>query len=135
MTRTIAAAVSSVALLGAALPCSVHAQQPPAPANVTVKELGGCSHALPWTKTSEVRAVKREGATLVVSVFANAACGGLRADKPQARASGDAIALSWSWVNPDGAPMAACKCTRHLEFRVDGVPEGDLTVTAEATRE
>ena len=68
----------------------------------------------------------------MVSVFANAACGGLRAENPQARTAANAVALSWSWVNPDGAPMAACKCTRHLEFRVEGVPAGDVTVTAEA---
>jgi hypothetical protein len=51
-------------------------------AQVSVRELGGCSHALPWTQASEVRDVRRDGSELVVEVLANAACGGMEAQSP-----------------------------------------------------
>ena len=99
---------------------------------VSVRELGGCSHALPWTKSAEVREVRREGEELVVAVLANAACGGMQAQAPLARAREQELEITWVWVNPDNAPLAACKCTRHLEFRVAGAPAGDVAVRAEA---
>lgn len=103
-----------------------------AAASATVREVGGCSSALPWSKRSEVDAVSREGNELVVSVLANAACGALRAEEPQVTTSANTVALSWTWVNhPKGAPLASCLCTRHLQFRVSGAPEGDVIVTAE----
>jgi len=52
-------------------------------AGVTVQEVGSCSNALPWNKRSEVRAVERVGSELIVSVFANTACSGLRSDLPR----------------------------------------------------
>jgi hypothetical protein len=96
----------------------------------TVQEIGGCSNALPWSERSRIRAVGREEGELVVSVLANAACGGLRPDSPQVELSGSTLSLSWVWVKPDNVPLAACLCTRHLEFRVSGVPPGDVVVNA-----
>ena len=125
----MAAVAQATSFLLAALPGHVSASDVTVPV-ATVQEIGGCSNALPWSKRSEVRAVERDGAQLVVTVFANAACGGLRPDSPQVEISGNAVALSWIWTNPDNAPMAACLCTRHLKFIVGGAPAGDVVVTA-----
>jgi hypothetical protein len=120
-------ALAALALVGSTL-----ASADPGPLTVSVRELAGCSHALPWTKSSEVRETRRDGTDLVVGVLANATCGGMRAESPRAEARDKEIEITWLWVNPDNAPLAACKCTRHLEFRVADAPEGDVAIRAAA---
>jgi len=120
-------ALGTLTLIGSTL-----ALADPGTLTVSVRELGGCSHALPWTKSSEVRESRREGAELVVGVLANAACGGMQAQAPLVQVREREIEITWLWVNPDNAPLAACKCTRHLEFRVTDAPEGEVAIRAAA---
>ena len=128
----IAAVTSALLVTCLAAPLRSWAAESNAGPTVAVREIGGCSNALPWTKSTDVREVTRDGEDLVVSVLANAACGGLRAELPQADVSPNTLALSWVWTNPDRAPLAACKCTRHLQFRVSPAPGGDFSARAEA---
>ena len=99
-------------------------------ATVTLKVLGRCDASRPPAKP-EVRSVTREEGTLVVSVTARGTCGGMRVDLPEVNVSGNAVALSWKWVHPDNAPVTGCVCPFHLQFRVKGAPEGDISVTAQ----
>jgi hypothetical protein len=99
---------------------------------VTVREVGGCSNALAWDKANEIRSSTRDGKDLVVSVLSNATCGGLRAELPLAEVVSNSVKLSWKWVNPNDAPLAACLCTRHLEFRLSGLSDSAIVVSAAA---
>jgi hypothetical protein len=104
--------------------------------DVTLTEVAGCRDKLPHSKSSEVRAVHRDGDVLVVSVVANTYCGGVSARQPEAHIAAKSVALSWAWIRPDvNVPLTACICSRHLEFRVSGAPAGELTITAEPRRQ
>ena len=59
-----------------------------------------------------------EQTQLIVQMLANAGCGPYYADAPNARIEGDTVSVGWSWALPKDAPVAACICTRRLEFRV-----------------
>ena len=96
---------------------------------VSVSEVAGCSDELDWGKTSQVKNIARDGDILVVHLLANQSCGSVRAVQPRADIAGNTVTLGWSWHIPKGAPLAACICTRHLEFRIPGTPPGDLNVT------
>jgi hypothetical protein len=96
---------------------------------VSVREVAGCSDELDWGKTSQVKKIARDGDNLVVHLLANQACGSLRAVQPRADVAGNSVILGWSWQMPKDGPLAACICTRHLEFRIPGIPPGDLNVT------
>jgi hypothetical protein len=83
-------------------------------------------------KKNEIRSVKRDGTALVVSVIANApavACARNPHGRPLPREHSQDF---WVWTNPGNEPLARCICSRHLEFRVADVPDGDFTATAEA---
>ena len=96
---------------------------------VSVREVAGCSDELDWGKTSQVKKIARDGDILVVHLLANQSCGSLRAVQPHADIAGNTVTLGWSWQIPDPAALAACICTRHLEFRIPGIPPGDLNVS------
>jgi hypothetical protein len=93
---------------------------------VTVRETAACNDALPKEKRSEVQQVSRDREPLVVQVLANASCGRRQAVSPTAKVDGNTVTLAWSW-EVHGVP-AACVCTHHLEFRIPGVPTGELSV-------
>jgi hypothetical protein len=100
-------------------------------ATVSVREPQRCrSEEYRTPDSPEVTSVKRDGETIVVSVIATAVCGGVNAEAPEVTISGNSIALSWLWVGPKGGPVTACRCGRHLEFRIEGGPNGDVAVTA-----
>jgi len=84
----------------------------------SVHELASCSDELPWDQPSKVETVSQKSEGLVVRVLANASCGGVRAVEPRAKIEKQNVMLSWSWYLPEGEAVAACLCTRRLEFVV-----------------
>ena len=88
------------------------------PDGTTVQEIASCSGELPSDQQEKVDSVRVEQTQLIVQVLANAECGPFSAEAPSARTEGDTVSLGWSWVLPKDAPVAACICTRRLEFRV-----------------
>jgi len=83
-----------------------------------VRVLTACSDALPWDKPSMVESHSHSGEGLIVRVLANASCGGLEPVAPEARVDGQDVRISWSWYSPPDTALAACLCTRRLEFVV-----------------
>lgn len=102
---------------------------------VTVKQIASCSKSVTYNDAKSIKAVYREGNDLVVSVRANASCGGLKAESPQVVFKGKSADLSWVWNNPDNGPLTACLCAHKLEFRVAGAPNEVISATAEARQE
>jgi hypothetical protein len=96
---------------------------------VSVRQVAGCNEELPWREKPRVQNVVRDGDSLVVTLLANNTCGPFKAASPSAVLQGKSLALDWSWRRVDDSPVAACICTRHLEFRVPKMPPGDITVT------
>lgn len=84
----------------------------------TVQEVASCSEELPWEKPPQVERVSHESSALLVRILANASCGPLQAEQPSAAIEGNTVTLSWQWVAPKDAALAACLCTRRLEFRI-----------------
>jgi len=60
---------------------------------------------------------RQDGAKLVVEVAANFGCG-TTAGKARAELEGEVIRLYADTILPDH-PSPACKCTRHLRYRLD----------------
>lgn len=111
--------------------CSSYAEKVVTPI-VTVKHVGNCAMALGQGNADSIKAIHREGNDLVVSVIASASCGGLVADSPQVIFKGKSADLSWVWTNPDDGPLAACLCSRQLEFKVTGAPNYVTEATAKS---
>ena len=84
----------------------------------TVQEIASCSEELPWEKPPQVERITHEPSALLVRVLANASCGPLQAERPTAAIRGNTVTLSWEWVAPKDAALAACLCARRLEFLV-----------------
>ena len=97
---------------------------------VELREVASCEKdQLPRSSPSRVEKVEIIGSTLRAFVLANAACGGVYPVKPEARVSGDNIELAWSWWAPPRGPIAACDCTRRIEFLVPNNTIANPTVS------
>jgi hypothetical protein len=111
--------------------CTSYAEKVITPV-VTVKQVGNCARALGQGNIDSIKAIHREGNDLVVAVTVSASCGGLVAESPQVIFKGKSADLSWIWTNPDNGPLAACLCSRQLEFKVTGAPNDVTEATAKA---
>jgi hypothetical protein len=94
---------------------------------VSVRVVAECSND-EFGQEYKVEKIARDGEILVVLVAATDACGLLRPVQPRADVAGNTVTLGWAWQHPKGVPMAACLCTRHLEFRVPGIPPGEPNI-------
>jgi hypothetical protein len=85
---------------------------------ISVREIDVCSEELPWGEPSKVESVSQGGTGLVVRVLANVSCGGVQPVEPSASIQGKIVQISWFWYAPPNEAVAACLCTKGLEFLV-----------------
>src|SRR5262245_4026640 len=95
--------------------------------NVTMAETAACVDARS-IESGTVERVSREASTLVVSVLDKSFCN-MHAKEPDVRIAGNVVALSWRWMPEVPHEYAKCYCGRHLVFRVEHVPAGEVSVT------
>ena len=100
---------------------------------VMLRVVSGCSNALPWSELSKVASVERAATRLTAVVLANATCGDIYPVKPVVKRQDQSLELAWSWWSPakDGS-LAACRCTRHIEFTIPGIDGATPAVTIAA---
>ena len=91
--------------------------------HITLKGIGGCDEELPWGKGPEVKSIQWNGNELVIIVIQNISCGPFEPVAPSYIQSGSKLILKWSWHLPPDSPVAACLCTRHLEFTLTDFPK------------
>lgn len=123
---TILFALIAVALLwrsNASMRALFSSEMPPQVGEngVELREIAGCSEALAWNTPSRVFSSDKVGLVLKVVVLANETCGDIRPVFPSAVIDGHQIELKWAWWHRPNTPLAACKCTRHIEFTIPNV--------------
>jgi hypothetical protein len=95
----------------------------------SLREIAGCSEALPWDQQSRVTAFRKNGNQLVATVIANENCGPVLPVEPRASVRGETVEIGWNWWSRPNSPMAACKCTRHIEFTVPNVEAANPVIS------
>jgi hypothetical protein len=92
----------------------------------SLQEIHGCGRdELAWSEPTKILNTDVNDKVLKVTVLANATCGDVFAVEPKTSRLANAIELSWDWWSPPNAIVAACKCTRRLEFSIpssEGMP-------------
>jgi len=83
-----------------------------------VREIGACSEELPWGEPSKVESVSQIGKGLVIRVLANVSCGGVQPVEQSVSIQGKIVQISWFWYAPPNEAVAACLCTKRLEFLI-----------------
>jgi hypothetical protein len=94
-----------------------------------VTYLKACTNALPWDQPTKIVSTEKRASTLIVEVLANQNCGPVYAVEPIVKRDGADIELGWSWWSRPTDAMAACKCTRHLQFSVPNVDVHDAKIS------
>jgi len=124
----IARVLALIAL--SALTRSYAAEDRPVP-SVTVREVAvtGCRNDA-LSKPDGILSTTPDGSDLVVLVQASISCGIAHAERPRAQIWAGELTILWTWTHPKDAPFAACRCVRHLEFRLSPAPPSDLKLIA-----
>jgi len=86
----------------------------------TVRELAACSDDSELVGMNKVLSTSEGADGLTVLALAKHDCGPFSAVAPAAKIRGAELELSWSWYIEPNQSVAACLCTRRLEFFVPG---------------
>lgn len=82
----------------------------------SVRELAACSKELPWGEPTKIESISKQREGLVIRILVNATCGGQQPVEPETKVEGQNVKISWFWYLPEDEWIAACMCTRRLEF-------------------